>query len=206
MTPPDTAPVAAPAEGRSAPPAAFGKGFVLDAWYFVALSRDVAPASLKRHELLGEPVLIGRTRAGQAYAMRDICPHRAAPLSAGRLVEKPGEGETIECCYHGWRFRPDGVCAAIPSLVEDQAIDPARIRVRSYPVRESQGMVFVWVASDPRNPMEPDHEPPVFPGVVGGDAKLVEWIDFDAHIDHAVVGLMDPAHGPYVHQQWWWRS
>jgi phenylpropionate dioxygenase-like ring-hydroxylating dioxygenase large terminal subunit len=29
---------------------------------------------------------------------------------------------------------------------------------------------------------------------------------FDAHIDHAVVGLMDPAHGPYVHQQWWWRS
>ena len=80
MTPPDTASVAAPAETRSAPPAAFGKGFVLDAWYFVALSRDVAPASLKRHELLGEPVLIGRTRAGQASAMRDICPHRAAPL------------------------------------------------------------------------------------------------------------------------------
>ena len=22
----------------------------------------------------------------------------------------------------------------------------------------------------------------------------------------AIVGLMDPAHGPYVHQQWWWRS
>jgi len=205
MTPPDTAPVAAP-ETRSAPPLAFGKGFVLDTWYFVALSRDVKPASLKRHELLGEPVLIGRTRAGEAYAMRDICPHRAAPLSAGRLVEKPGEGETIECCYHGWRFRPDGVCAAIPSLVEDQAYEPGRIRVRSYPVRESQGMIFVWVSSDPRNPAEPDHEPPQFPGVVGGEAKLVEWMDFEAHIDHAVVGLMDPAHGPYVHQQWWWRS
>jgi phenylpropionate dioxygenase-like ring-hydroxylating dioxygenase large terminal subunit len=206
MTSTETLSDAAVAASRGAPPAAFGKGFVLDAWYFVALSRDVKPASLKRHELLGEPVLIGRTRAGQVYALRDICPHRAAPLSAGRLVEKPGEGETIECCYHGWRFRPDGVCAAIPSLVEDQAIEPGRIRVRSYPVRESQGMVFVWIASDPRNPAEPDHEPPVFPGVVGGEAKLVEWMDFDAHIDHAVVGLMDPAHGPYVHQQWWWRS
>eukprot|EP01035_Chromulina_nebulosa_P009362 gene9362-12650_t len=43
-----------------APPAAFGKGFVLDTWYFAALSRDVAEASLKRYELLGEPVLIGR--------------------------------------------------------------------------------------------------------------------------------------------------
>ena len=29
---------------------------------------------------------------------------------------------------------------------------------------------------------------------------------FDAHIDQAVVGLMDPAHGPYVHRQWWWRT
>lgn len=177
-----------------------------DAWYFVALGRDIAPADLKRHEIMGEPVLVGRTRAGAVYAMRDICPHRAAPLSAGTLVERPGEGETIECPYHGWRFRPDGVCAAIPSLVEDQAFETGRIRVRSYPVRESQGMVFVWMASDSRNPAEPDHEPPVFPGVVGGGVKLVESMDFDSHIDHAVVGLMDPAHGPYVHQQWWWRS
>ena len=196
-------PEAGAAPGKAA---AFGKGFVLDTWYFVALSRDVAEASLTRYELLGEPVLVGRTRAGAVYAMRDICPHRAAPLSAGRLVEKPGEGETIECCYHGWRFRPDGVCAAIPSLVEDQAFEANRIKVRSYPVRESQGMVFVWLSSDPRDEGEPNHEPPQFPGVVGGDAKLVEWMDFDAHIDHAVVGLMDPAHGPYVHQQWWWRS
>ena len=205
MTPPAAAAPAARPEAK-APPAAFGKGFVTDAWYFVALGRDVAPASLKRYEIMGEPVLVGRTRAGQVYAMRDICPHRAAPLSAGKLVDRPGEGETIECPYHGWRFRPDGVCAAIPSLVEDQAFEANRIRVRSYPVRESQGIVFVWMASDARNPMEPDHAPPVFPGVVGGQAKLVEAMDFDSHIDHAVVGLMDPAHGPYVHQQWWWRS
>ena len=211
MTPADSASAAsntpeAQTPKAGPPPAAFGKGFVLDTWYFAALSREVKPESLKRYELLGEPVLIGRTKAGQIFAMRDICPHRAAPLSAGRVVNKPGEGETVECPYHGWRFRTDGVCAAIPSLVEDQAFEPDRIRVRSYPVRESQGMVFVWVSADPRGGGEPDHEPPQFPGVVGGDAKLVEGMDFDSHIDHAVVGLMDPAHGPFVHQQWWWRS
>ena len=203
MTPADTAPTRS--ESKS-PPTAFGKGFITDAWYFVALSGEVGAASLKRYEVMGEPVLIGRTRAGQVYAMRDICPHRAAPLSAGRLVQHAGEGETVECPYHGWRFRTDGACAAIPSLVDDQAFEVDRIRVRSYPVRESQGLVFVWMASDPRNPMEPDHEPPVFPGVVGGGPKLVERMDFDSHIDHAVVGLMDPAHGPYVHKQWWWRT
>ena len=146
--------VQSPEPTAKSPRAAFGQGFVLDTWYFAALSRDVKPASLRRYELLGEPVLIGRTRAGDAYAMRDICPHRAAPLSAGRMVEHPGEGETVECCYHGWRFRPDGVCAAIPSLVSDQAMETDRIRVRAYPVVESQGMVFVWMAADPRRPAD----------------------------------------------------
>lgn len=187
-------------------PSAFGRGFVTDAWYFVALGRDLAPGSLRRRELAGEPVLLGRTRDGRAFALRDICPHRAAPLSAGRMVAHGDEGETVECPYHGWRFRPDGACAAIPSLTADQDFDAERIRVRAYPLRESQGLVFVWLAADPRRPSEPDHEPPVFPGVVGGGARLVEAMDFDSHIDHAVVGLMDPAHGPYVHQQWWWRS
>jgi phenylpropionate dioxygenase-like ring-hydroxylating dioxygenase large terminal subunit len=25
-------------------------------------------------------------------------------------------------------------------------------------------------------------------------------------VDHGIIGLMDPAHGPFVHQSWWWRS
>ena len=58
-------------------------------------AHELKPGKLQRYELLGEPVLVGRRRDGQVYAIRDICPHRAAPLSAGRLVEKPGEGETI---------------------------------------------------------------------------------------------------------------
>lgn len=183
---------------------AFGQGLLRDCWYFAALSSEVKPGKMARHELLGEPVLIGRMPSGEIYALRDICPHRAAPLSAGRMVRREGEGETIECPYHGWRFRADGACAAIPSLVSDQAMEVERIRVRRYPVRESQGLVFVYMSDAPAD--EPDTAPPAFPGVVGGAPKLVERMVFEAHIDHAVVGLMDPAHGPYVHRQWWWRS
>lgn len=179
----------------------FGQGFLYDIWYFAALSSDLKPGKLQRYELLGEPVLLGRTHKGEVYALRDICPHRAAPLSAGRLV-----GETVECPYHGWRFKTDGACAAIPSLVDDQAMDVSRIKVRRYPAAESQGLVFVWMSADPRFDGEPPIPPPTFPGVMGGGPKLVDGMMFDAHIDHAVVGLMDPAHGPYVHQQWWWRS
>ncbi|MDR3508227.1 MAG: aromatic ring-hydroxylating dioxygenase subunit alpha [Caulobacteraceae bacterium] len=191
---------------RAAETTRFGEGFLRDIWYFAALAGDLKPGKLQRYEILGEPVLLGRQRDGKVYALRDICPHRAAPLSAGKLVREPGGEEAVECPYHGWRFRTDGVCSAIPSMVEGQGVDVGRIRVRRYPAQESQGMVFVWMASDARAEAEPDQPPPVFPGVVGGAPKLVDRMEFDSHIDHAVVGLMDPAHGPYVHQNWWWRS
>jgi phenylpropionate dioxygenase-like ring-hydroxylating dioxygenase large terminal subunit len=191
-------------EAEGAP--AFGRGFLHELWYFAALSREIKPGTLKRFEILGQPILVGRTRSGAAFALRDICPHRAAPLSAGTLVAEPDGVEAVQCPYHGWRFRAgDGVCSAIPSLVEGQDLECARIRVRSYPLHESQGLVFVFIGKD-KSPGPPRSAPPLFAGVVGGPPKLVERMDFQSHVDQAVVGLMDPTHGPYVHQQWWWRS
>ncbi|MFN3228871.1 MAG: Rieske 2Fe-2S domain-containing protein [Asticcacaulis sp.] len=184
----------------------FGTGFLRDCWWFAALSADLKPGKLQRYEILGEPVLLGRDSKGKAYALRDICPHRAAPLSAGKLISSAEGPDSVQCPYHGWEFRTTGVCNRIPSLVEGQDTDPNRIRVRAYPVREQQGLVWIWMAQDSRNPMDPDHDPVTLPGVVGGPPLIVERMNFDSHIDHAGVGLMDPAHGPYVHQQWWWRS
>jgi len=182
----------------------FGQGFLTDIWYFAAVSGELKPGRLTRVEMLGEPVMLGRSPRGEVFALRDVCPHRAAPLSAGRFHRDAAGAETVQCPYHGWRFGADGACAAIPSLTADQAMDISRIHIRRYPVAESQGLVFVWMGSNPAS--EPDQPPPTFPGVVGGRPKLVDRTVFDAHIDQAVVGLMDPAHGPYVHRQWWWRT
>jgi phenylpropionate dioxygenase-like ring-hydroxylating dioxygenase large terminal subunit len=193
-------------EARRGGAAGFGKGFLTDIWYFAALSADIRRGSLKRHEILGQPVMLGRSPDGELVALRDICPHRAAPLSAGRFVREPGGEASVECPYHGWRFGADGGCRAIPSLTEGQAFDLGRIRTGRFPVMESQGLVFIWMPGPGREAAEPSEPPPRFPGVVGGPPKLVLRLDLAAHIDHAVVGLMDPAHGPFVHQQWWWRS
>jgi phenylpropionate dioxygenase-like ring-hydroxylating dioxygenase large terminal subunit len=77
-------------------PLPFGRGFLKDTWYFVETAEALKPGRQARYMLQDEPVLLGRTRSGQVYALRDICPHRAAPLSAGRQVEHAGEGETLE--------------------------------------------------------------------------------------------------------------
>jgi phenylpropionate dioxygenase-like ring-hydroxylating dioxygenase large terminal subunit len=198
-----------PAGKTRAAPMKFGEGWLRDCWYYACEAGDLKPGKLQRFELLGEPVLLGRRRDGAVYAIRDICPHRAAPLSAGKLVPEAGGGESVECPYHGWRFGTDGVCKAIPFLPDEQEMDISRIRVKRYPAAESQGMVFVWFASDARAGLgidaEPDAPPPVFPGALGRPA-IVDHMDFDTHMDHAIVGLMDPTHAPYVHAAWWARS
>jgi phenylpropionate dioxygenase-like ring-hydroxylating dioxygenase large terminal subunit len=169
-----------------------------EAWYYAAPGRNVALGRTLARTMLGEPVLIGRDRAGAVFALRDICSHRGMPLSFGAF-----DGDAIECCYHGWRFATDGSCLAIPSLVESQKFDLAGVGVPRYAAREVQGNIWVFFGNDPGAAPEI----PVLDGFAEeAPPRLVETVRFGAAIDHAVVGLMDPAHGPFVHSAWWWRS
>ncbi len=175
--------------------------FLRNLWYMAALARDVRAGALRRQMLLGEPVVVGRMRDGTAFAMRDICPHRGVPLSAGRVAAD----NTVECPYHGWRFRADGVCAAIPSLVEGQDMDPTKIRVKHFPVREQDGLIWVYMPAPGHENAAPKSEPPKVQNIPDSRPRWVESQTFACGIDHAVIGLMDPAHAPYVHGRWWWR-
>jgi phenylpropionate dioxygenase-like ring-hydroxylating dioxygenase large terminal subunit len=169
-----------------------------EAWYYAAPSRRLRAGRTLARLMFGEPVLLGRDRDGVVFALRDICPHRGMPLSEGRF-----DGREIECCYHGWRFAADGRCTAIPSLVEGQTFDLGRIAVPRYPAREVQGNVWVYFGLDPA--AAPDIA--VLDGFAeAAQPRVVETMRFTAAIDHAVIGLMDPAHGPFVHRAWWWRS
>lgn len=84
-------------------------------WYFALAGARLARGRMRAKTLLGEPLLICRARDGAVFALRDVCPHRAMPLSCGRF-----DGGEVECCYHGWRFDRQGRCTAIPSLAAGQ--------------------------------------------------------------------------------------
>ena len=179
-------------------------GFLTDCWYLAAPSTELKAGKQHRIMVLGEPVVVGRTPAGEAFALRDICPHRLVPLSAGQQLETDGEW-ALQCPYHGWRFGAgDGVCKLMPSLTEDSPYDPSKVKVRRYPVHEANGAVYLYVSHNPRFDGEPVVPPPDF-GPLPDKPKFVIHDTFNAHMDDAVVGLMDPAHVPFVHNQWWWR-
>ena len=99
-----------------------------EAWYYALASRRLKRRAMLAKTMLGEPILLLRDAAGTPFALRDLCPHRAMPLSAGRF-----DGREIACCYHGWRFDPLGRCVAIPALGADGGPAADRVRVRAVP-------------------------------------------------------------------------
>ena len=158
--------------------------------------------------LLGMPLLLGRTAEGGAFALRDACPHRGIPLSYGRF-----DGREVECSYHGWRFEPrSGQCRAIPSLPEGASLRVDRIYASAFPCQEADG--FFWVFAPEPGPRGALAKPlvgdlPEVPRVPSFSDRYVLThlaADLPCSVDHGIIGLMDPAHGPFVHQSWWWRS
>jgi phenylpropionate dioxygenase-like ring-hydroxylating dioxygenase large terminal subunit len=175
-----------------------------DFWYVATPSHKLKPGQLIDKKMLGEPIVVGRRSDGEVFALRNICPHRGIPLHHGWI-----EGEGVCCCYHGWKFNTsDGKCSEIPSLTEHDTLDISRIGVRSYPCRDIQGHIWVFIPADTKGEIDTENLPPVPTIADFGKMtpKIAETSIFDCHIDHAVIGLMDPAHGPYVHTSWWWRS
>lgn len=123
--------------------------FPRNAWYVAARSAEVSHQLLARW-ILGDPVVLYRTEAGEAVAMVDRCIHRQMPLSMGRL-----KGDQIECGYHGLTYDTGGRCTRIPGTT---AI-PDRVRVRAYRLYEEFGLIWIW-PGDPALADEsllPDH-------------------------------------------------
>ncbi len=177
-------------------------GFLWDFWYPAARSLQIRGRGLAKAMLLEVPLVLGRTDDGAAFALRDACPHRGIPLSYGRF-----DGKSLQCSYHGWKFDGcSGQCVEIPSLTHQDKLKVERIFAGHYPCEEHDG--YVWVYMSAALPRSTD--------TVSGAPKLATFseryksthlaCDLPSHVDQGIIGLMDPAHGPFVHQSWFWRS
>jgi phenylpropionate dioxygenase-like ring-hydroxylating dioxygenase large terminal subunit len=179
-------------------------------WYPAMRAEGMRAGETATAMLLGIPLLVGRKRDGRLFAMRDLCPHRGIPLSAGWF-----DGETVMCKYHGWRFEPcSGRCEEIPSLTSGDMLDATKIFAGAYACEERDGYCWVYVPQPGAG--RASGELPAAPEVpkfsAKDDAGRMRYktahisAELPCNVDHGIIGLMDPAHGPFVHQAWWWRS
>ncbi|HEY2119787.1 MAG TPA: Rieske 2Fe-2S domain-containing protein [Candidatus Acidoferrum sp.] len=177
-------------------------GFLWDFWYPAMCSDQVYGRKLAKAMLLEIPLVIGRTSDGRAFAMRDSCPHRGIPLSYGHF-----DGKNVQCSYHGWEFDAcSGSCVEIPSLTSTDKLKVERISAGHFPCEERDG--YVWVYMNAPGTRLPETIP-VVPELPKFSEKFrITRLECDlpSHVDQGIIGLMDPAHGPFVHQSWFWRS
>jgi phenylpropionate dioxygenase-like ring-hydroxylating dioxygenase large terminal subunit len=172
-----------------------------DFWYLVVPASAVAKGKTLAATVLGEAILLVRTPSDAVFAYVDACPHRGMPMRHGSF-----DGAHLRCCYHGWAFDArDGRCTEIPALAMGDQTDPTRFRLRSYPCREVQGNIWVYM---PGGRALPDSLPnvPTVPGFEGEGPQVTTTMRFPSNGDIAAMGFCDPAHPAFVHTSRWWKS
>ncbi len=135
--------------------------------------------------------MIFRDPSGAAAALIDRCAHRNLALSRGSVT-----ADGLRCAYHGWSWGADGHCTLIPSACGG---DYTVLRVKSYPVREQQGFVWVWMAGPDSH--EPPGEPLLFPHYEDSGWRhfIMERV-FEGSAFHCVENFLDVPHTAHVHR------
>ncbi len=161
-------------------------------WYPLAQSSELPSKALLRRQLLGMQLVIFRDAQGKVRALKDSCPHRAVPLSNGRLVNG-----NLVCEYHGWTFNPQGQCVEIPSLAPGRRI-PSRACVEAFPCEEADGVI--WVSAMPAM----ESRPPILGFVAPAEHGPWVYVDrittLDSNVEFSVEQTIDPAHTNQLHK------
>jgi phenylpropionate dioxygenase-like ring-hydroxylating dioxygenase large terminal subunit len=163
-------------------------------WYPVLVSRPLGsnrPASVT---VAGEKVVLIRDQ-GKVYGLSDRCPHRGVPLSLGHR-EFPG---MLTCRYHGWTYdvKTGELKAALTDGPDSPICGRAGVRVKTYPVEERAGIIWVFIGDTPAPPVEED----VPEELLAPDAVVQPMMEIrKGDWRHAMENAVDPAHGKYLHR------
>lgn len=119
-------------------------------WYPLTESEHLSQEKPLALEALGEKLVAWRGADGRPRVVNDLCPHRLAKLSDGRVL-----GGDIQCRFHGLRFDGSGRCTLIPWEADDSALR-SKVSVAGYTAQDLGGYVWAYlgdVAAFPPPPL-----------------------------------------------------
>ena len=127
----------------------------------IANKREIGTIKPKRFIFNDYPIAIYKDTSDQVKAISDICVHRGASLSHGKIVKG-----CVQCPYHGWTYK-DGLVENIPGIpsTKSQAFGVPRFEVReinddiylrpSYDMNSQKGTQYndtIYVPPEASNP------------------------------------------------------
>ena len=173
-------------------------------WYPAFFSHELAEADVSDREgqpvsharsvtMLGEDLLFRRLD-GKVYCVKDQCLHKGVPLSK-RL--ECYAAHSVTCWYHGFTYDiRDGNLTHIITDPTSPLIGKAALK--TYPVEEQKGMVFVFIGDIDPPPLADDLQP----GFLDPDLTLCPegWSNIvEANWRLGAENGFDPAH-TYMHR------
>jgi vanillate O-demethylase monooxygenase subunit len=114
--------------------------FLRNFWYAAACSSELKRELFPR-TILSEKIVMYRKLDGTVAALADRCTHKQAPLSTGTLCD-----DHVQCAYHGFVFDPSG--RRVPPPGQEKLV--FRARVKTYPVAEKHGFIWIWMGDPAR--------------------------------------------------------
>lgn len=147
---------------------------------------DCPPVRLK---LLGERMVAIRDTSGRLGVMDEFCPHRGVSLWFGR-----NEENGLRCPYHGWKFDVNGQCVEVPSE-EPGSRFCDRIQLKSYPLVERGGVIWIYMGPPEHQPPLPEWEFATVPDAsrfVSKRLQICNWLQ-------ALEGGIDSSHVSFLH-------
>lgn len=107
-------------------------------WFVIAAADELPRGAVKSLRYFGRALVAFRGTSGEVSVLDAHCPHLGADLGVGGTVV----GDSIRCPFHAWEFNRAGACEKIPYCTTGKI--PPRAQIRAWPVRERNGLIFVW--------------------------------------------------------------
>lgn len=158
-------------------------------WHAIARSAELRAGQSLRRTLYGHPLLVWRDQSGQLRALTDACLHQLAPLHVVDYATN-----CVKCPYHGWEYDGQGVLRSVPSA--PSMVTKMARGVRSFPVVESAGFVWIHPQGDPPAAAS---APEYFPFALSDWGSLGLQREFQTTEELLIDNFMDPTHTAWVH-------
>ena len=158
-------------------------------WYAVLESKEVVAGKPVGITRLGEKLVFWRTSTGEVACARDLCAHRGAALSLGKV-----HGDHVACPFHALEYDPGGRCRLTPANGRSAPVPPS-FRVATFPVRKAHHLIWVWFGAARA-------VYPSLPFVLDIDDSFAystfpsRW---GVHYSRCIENQLDSAHVPFVH-------
>ncbi len=155
-------------------------------WFALGFTPEFPEGEVVTRHAFGQDIVVYRTRDG-LRSSDPHCPHLGAHFGfGGRVID-----DKLRCPFHGWCFDAAGQCVDIPGAIKI----PPKAKLRSWPMREQNGVVFAHYDAEGQ---PPEWGIPMLPDDGWTPNQTVLWT-VRSHPQEILENTVDSAHLIPVH-------